>query len=132
MMLAGADLLATFQAAGVTVTLNATGDGLRLHAAAEPPAELLQQIREVKAELVGFLTTQAVPIDSRTYPDWAAIGAQVGRCGSCARWQADAEWGPFMGSCHASAEAFRPETPPLAIHAGHRCVVKKGWGYQKK
>lgn len=131
-MATGAELMATFEAAGVTVVLNATGDGLRLHASSEPPAELIEQIREVRSVLLDFLTAQAAPVDSKTYPDWAAIGAQAGYCGSCARWRADVEWGPFMGVCHAPAEAFRPEAPPLAIHVGHRCVVKKGWGYQKQ
>jgi len=45
---------------GVGVRLNATGDGLALEAEAAPPSDLIEVLREAKAEIVAALRRQAV------------------------------------------------------------------------
>ena len=54
-MSGAAELLVTLEAAGVMVSLNASGDGLKLSAATLPPAELLAQIRAAKPALLQAL-----------------------------------------------------------------------------
>jgi hypothetical protein len=45
---------------GVGVRLNASGDGLALEAEAAPPSDLIEVLREAKAEIVVALRRQAV------------------------------------------------------------------------
>ena len=45
---------------GVGVRLKATGDGLALEAEAAPPSDLIEVLREAKAEIVAALRRQAV------------------------------------------------------------------------
>jgi hypothetical protein len=45
---------------GVVIRLNATGDGLALEAEAAPPSDLVEVLREAKAEIVAALRRQAV------------------------------------------------------------------------
>ena len=45
---------------GVGVRLNATGDGLALEAEAAPPSDLVEVLRDAKAEIVAALRRQAV------------------------------------------------------------------------
>ena len=45
---------------GVDIRLNATGDGLALEAEAAPPSDLIEVLREAKAEIVAALRRQAV------------------------------------------------------------------------
>lgn len=72
-------------------------------------------------------------------PDWEAIGAQWGHCGSCARASdASEEWGALMVTCDLPAHAFEAGLKPLALHIGHRCAAyvsegeKVGGGYRPK
>ena len=123
-MTGAAELLVTLEAAGVLVSLNASGDVLKLNAATPPPAALLAQIRAAKPELLKYLAAQRQTVVQRTYPDWALIGAQIGHCGSCARFIPSPNWGPLMGQCGAPVRAWWPETSPLSIHMGHICPIK--------
>jgi hypothetical protein len=45
---------------GVGVRLNATGDGVALEAEAAPPSDLIEVLRQAKAEIVAALRRQAV------------------------------------------------------------------------
>lgn len=72
-------------------------------------------------------------------PDWQAISAQAGRCGSCSRAQdASEEWGPLMVRCLAPEVAWWPSGPPLALHVGAVCGAylrpgeEVGAGYRSK
>ena len=125
-------LLARFRAVGVTVALNATGDGLKLRAATEPSADLLTQIRAAKTDLLGYLAAQQQKEARKTYPDWAAIGAQFGHCGGCAHWQPTPERGPLFGDCTAPINAFWPDAAPTEIHVGHHCVASTRHVYRRK
>lgn len=69
-------------------------------------------------------------------PDWAALAAQPGRCGSCARAvDVSAQWGALMVGCTADPVAWWPTSPPLALHVGALCgayqkegeAVGRGW-----
>ena len=113
----------------MTVSLNASMDGLRLSAAEPPSAELLAEIRAAKPDLLEALKgmRKAQTRTQRPFPDWSAIGSQHDHCGSCVRWEPSPTWGVFMGLCQAPADAFWPEAVPLAIHAGHRCIAKNGY-----
>ena len=60
-MTSTARLLQALEAAGVLVTLNDAGDGLKLKAATPPPAALLDEVRASKPDLLAFLTTPPAP-----------------------------------------------------------------------
>ncbi|MDL2343096.1 hypothetical protein QOL99_02915 [Deinococcus sp. MIMF12] len=71
-------------------------------------------------------------------PDWGALSALPGHCGSCARWEEAPDWGALMGTCGCPPSAWPGNLPPLAIHAGHRCAAYReegqdfGRGYRAK
>jgi hypothetical protein len=153
-------LLMALEAAGVRLTLNAAGDGLTLSGKGRPPAQLLEAVRACKPALLGALRpVKADPPPSlpspedrpavgplsdsergraRPLPDWGAIAAQPGHCGSCARWELAPDWGAFMGTCGCPPGAWPGNLPPHAIHAGHRCAAYReegqavGRGYRAK
>jgi hypothetical protein len=146
-----ADLLARLEACGARLALG-EGDALTL-TGKRPPAALLEEVKARKPDVLAHLRAQAVPVAVASgedlpaqgvqsvdtlpaRPDWAAIGAQPGRCGSCARAvDASAEWGEFMVTCSCDPVAWWPTSPPLAVHVGALCgayltpgeEVGRGW-----
>ena len=65
-------------------------------------------------------------------PDWQAVAAQPGHCGSCARWAPFPDWGRYLGTCGAPFGDWWPGNPPLAIHEAHRCAARAGQAYRLK
>lgn len=148
-----AALLLALEAAGVRVTLNAAGDGLTVTGQGRPPEELLAALRAAKPDVLPILTARAdaVPVPAspdvllppwerpaRPLLDWAAIAAQVGHCGSCARSTDAPDWGTLMVTCSAPSAAFEGSMKPLALHVGHRCAAYRqdgedvGRGYRSR
>ena len=129
-MSGAAELLVTLEAAGVMVSLNASGDGLKLSAVTPPPAELLAQIRAAKPALLevlrGVTSTHTLSV--------ADTLAQT--CGSCARWAALPAPMAHMGKCSAGkrAHGWLDGNPalPVEIQAGHGCMANGGKGWQAK
>ena len=125
-MSGAAELLVTLEAAGVLVSLNTSGDGLKLSAATQPPAELLAQIRAAKPALLEVL--RGVP-PAHTLP---AVNPRT--CGSCARWAALPAPLAHMGLCSAgrAAHGWYDGNPvaPVEIHAAHACAANSGKGFR--
>lgn len=149
--MSAADLLARLEACGARLALG-DGDALTL-TGKRPPAALLEEVKARKPDVLAHLRAQAGPVAVAPWedrpaqgvqsvdplparPDWAAIGAQPGRCGSCARAvDAFSEWGEFMVTCSCDPVAWWPTSPPLAVHVGALCgayltpgeEVGRGW-----
>lgn len=67
-------------------------------------------------------------------PDWAAMGTESGRCGSCARWTRTDYI--LEGECNAGRRAHgwfdgNPQAPVI-ITIAHRCAAHGGQGWQAK
>lgn len=119
---------------GVTLAVSEAGK-LRPSAAAPPPRELIEAMREHRAALLRQVQEGRLS-DGRL--DVARLAAAPGHCGSCARWEEAPDWGPLMGVCGCPPAAWPGGLPPLAIHAGHRCAAYReegeevGRGYRAK
>ena len=129
-MSGAAELLATLEAAGVMVSLNALGDGLKLSAATPPPAELLAQIRAAKPALLEVL--RGVPSGQTL----STAGTLTHTCGTCARWEALAPPLAHMGLCSAgrAAHGWHDGNPAahVEIHAAHSCTAWEGQGFRAR
>ncbi len=158
------DLLAKLEAAGVRLALNESGDGLRVYGEGRPRPEVMEEVRTLKPALLahfqgGEEESQSPAPDlspspgagesvttcpearrpAAPLPDWEAISAQPGRCGSCARAvDVSEEWGRYMVRCSAPQGAWWPSAPPLAIHVGALCGAylrdgeEVGTGYKSR
>ena len=108
------------------VSLNASGDGLKLRAATQPPAELLTQIRAAKPALLEALKSMS-PV--HTLP---AVAPRT--CGSCACWSALSAPLVHMGLCAVGrrAHGWLDGNPvaPVEIQAGHGCAAHGGKSWQ--
>ncbi|WP_027460401.1 hypothetical protein [Deinococcus murrayi] len=139
-----ASLFAALEAAGARLALSEDGESLTL-SGKRPPAALLAAVRAERAALLDALRTakkeapapasslpEDVPLAQERrgppLPDWGALSALPGHCGSCARWEEAPDWGAHMGTCGCPPAAWPGSVPPLAIHAGHRCAAYRGEG----
>ncbi|WP_034384715.1 hypothetical protein [Deinococcus sp. YIM 77859] len=159
--MSAASLFAALEAAGARLALSEDGEGLTL-SGKRPPAALLEAVRAERAALLAHLRgaakEEAAPAPASSSPDvapwaalppaqerrgpprpdWGALSARPGHCGSCARWEEAPDWGPLMGVCGCPPAAWPGGLPPLAIHAGHRCAAYReegeevGRGYRAK
>jgi TubC N-terminal docking domain len=126
-MNAALDILKRAQAAGVT--LAADGDQLRLKAPAEPPAELIEELRTHKAELLALLSSAAlsgkpIRIETWTRPEPLPLSSD----------EAAARIAGWLEAMDGLPKACRPEgkrlkalTEDFALGVWSYPCVQSGW-----
>lgn len=151
-------VLAQLEAEGVSVLLNAAGDGVRLEAAGPPSAEVVRLARTHRAALLEALApakrespaaelSRHSPERGRPSPDLSAsrsaftasleaLAQTPGHCGLCARWEALLAPLAHLGECSAGrrAHGWHDGNPAAAveIHAAHRCAAWGGQGFRAR
>ncbi|MHA0040712.1 hypothetical protein [Deinococcus sp. PEB2-63] len=137
-------LLSRLEAKGARLEVR---DGVLILTGKYPPADLLNEARDRKAEVLAWLTA---PLPVPSSPDPVPAPLEVvgnattsrpargvpleeararnahaatlpGHCGTCARAAPAPEWGPGMVTCGCPPKAWQPVPPPLALHPACRC-----------
>ncbi|QLG10876.1 hypothetical protein HLB42_08900 [Deinococcus sp. D7000] len=140
-------LLALLTACGAVLKVD-EGEVLAL-SGKRPPTALLEEIKARRAEVVAHLkganpmrATSSPALSSSKanepktepstppLPNWDAVAAQQGHCGSCDRAEDAPEWGTLMMTCTCPPHAFAASLKPLALHIAHRCIAHGGRGYR--
>lgn len=115
---------------GVTLALTPERQ-VRAHARQQPPAELIEAMRERRAPLLRQVEWGQFS-DGRL--DVATLSAQPGHCGSCARWTPTGY--PLEGECSAGRRAHGwfdgVPTAPVLTHPGSPCQALEGRAYKAR